>query len=185
MAGACEVEHACTSDREFEVIFCVSQSLLSVVLLSFIHQDPFIRDASARLSSTIQEGIRKFGIVEPVVSIVLLCLEVLHPICQDKMGGSNKWCFSCFPYLQPGVKMYAYEVDGLGNSLADFDDPNLPSLLAMPLLGFDNYDKEVGFRLKYYLQSPMQDSSSFTVRVAGSSTHPPQGIPNNSFSDSE
>jgi hypothetical protein len=36
--------------------------------------------------------------------------------------------------------VYAYEVDGLGNSLADFDDPNTPSLLAMPLLGWDGWD---------------------------------------------
>jgi hypothetical protein len=34
------------------------------------------------------------------------------------------------------------QLDGLGNALTDFDDPNLPSLLAMPLLGFE-YDAEV------------------------------------------
>jgi meiotically up-regulated gene 157 (Mug157) protein len=45
--------------------------------------------------------------------------------------------------VSPGVKMYAYEVDGLGNSLHDFDDPNLPSLLAIPLLGYDSYDHGV------------------------------------------
>jgi meiotically up-regulated gene 157 (Mug157) protein len=39
--------------------------------------------------------------------------------------------------------VYAYEVDGLGNSLVDFDDPNIPSLLAIPELGYDGYDKEV------------------------------------------
>lgn len=36
----------------------------------------------------------------------------------------------------------ALQVDGLGNALIDFDDPNLPSLLAMPFLGLD-YDQEV------------------------------------------
>ncbi len=41
------------------------------------------------------------------------------------------------------VKIYAYEVDGLGRYLADFDDPNLPSLLAMPLLGYSGYDEQV------------------------------------------
>lgn len=40
-------------------------------------------------------------------------------------------------------KMYAYEVDGLGNALVDFDDPNVPSLLAIPLLGWNGYDKAV------------------------------------------
>jgi hypothetical protein len=41
------------------------------------------------------------------------------------------------------VRIYAYEVDGMGNHLADFDDPNLPSLLAMPLLGYSGYDEQV------------------------------------------
>ena len=43
----------------------------------------------------------------------------------------------------PDVLMYAYEVDGLGNSLVDFDDPNIPSLLSIPLLGWDGYDPAV------------------------------------------
>lgn len=42
--------------------------------------------------------------------------------------------------VEPGVHVYAYEVDGLGGVLTDFDDPNLPSLLATPLLGYDRYD---------------------------------------------
>ena len=40
-----------------------------------------------------------------------------------------------------GVKVYAYEVDGQGNHLIDFDDPNWPSLVSIPLLGWDKYDK--------------------------------------------
>lgn len=42
-----------------------------------------------------------------------------------------------------GSRVYAYEVDGLGNSLMDFDDPNLPSLLALPLLGYELYDAAI------------------------------------------
>lgn len=38
-------------------------------------------------------------------------------------------------------KVYAYEVDGLGNSRHDFDDANVPSLLAIPVLGYKYYDK--------------------------------------------
>jgi meiotically up-regulated gene 157 (Mug157) protein len=42
-----------------------------------------------------------------------------------------------------GVSVYAYEVDGLGNGLVDFDDPNIPSLLSIPLLGWGGYDQHV------------------------------------------
>jgi hypothetical protein len=47
------------------------------------------------------------------------------------------------------------QVDGRGNSLLDFDDPNLPSLLAMPLLGFDDYDTEVSIALDVQIRSHM------------------------------
>ena len=40
-------------------------------------------------------------------------------------------------------RIYAYEVDGLGNALTDFDDPNVPSLLAIPLLGWEGVDVAV------------------------------------------
>jgi hypothetical protein len=45
--------------------------------------------------------------------------------------------------LQGGSAAYAYEVDGLGGVLSDFDDPNLPSLLAMPIIGYPHYDPGV------------------------------------------
>lgn len=44
---------------------------------------------------------------------------------------------------EQGVKVYAYEVDGFGNALVDFDDPNWPSLVSMPLLGWEKYDKSI------------------------------------------
>eukprot|EP00882_Tetradesmus_deserticola_P016895 GHRQ01018074.1.p1 GENE.GHRQ01018074.1~~GHRQ01018074.1.p1 ORF type:complete len:298 (+),score=78.76 GHRQ01018074.1:881-1774(+) len=56
--------------------------------------------------------------------------------------------------VQPGVRMYAYEVDGLGNKLVDFDDPNLPSLLALPLLGYDVYDQQVYSTTRTRILSP-------------------------------
>ena len=35
------------------------------------------------------------------------------------------------------------QVDGMGNSLLNFDDPNVPSLLSIPLLGYAHYDPEI------------------------------------------
>ena len=45
--------------------------------------------------------------------------------------------------VEPGVQVYAYEVDGLGNALVDFDDPNWPSLVSVPLLGWNKYDPSI------------------------------------------
>lgn len=51
-----------------------------------------------------------------------------------------------------GKKVYAYEVDGLGNELSGFDDPNMPSLLGMPLLGYKHYDPQVhASKLQHYV----------------------------------
>jgi meiotically up-regulated gene 157 (Mug157) protein len=37
----------------------------------------------------------------------------------------------------------SWQVDGLGGSLKDFDDPNVPSLLSIPLLGYAQYNKGI------------------------------------------
>lgn len=42
-----------------------------------------------------------------------------------------------------GSLIYAYEVDGTGNALKDYDDANVPSLLSIPLLGWTGYDRDV------------------------------------------
>lgn len=52
-----------------------------------------------------------------------------------------------------GAPMYAYEVDGLGKTLQNFDDANIPSLLSIPLLGWDGYNKEVYDNTRKYLLS--------------------------------
>jgi uncharacterized protein len=42
-----------------------------------------------------------------------------------------------------GDQMYAYEVNGRGAALKDFDDANVPSLLSIPLLGWSGYNNTV------------------------------------------
>lgn len=51
--------------------------------------------------------------------------------------------YSCSDVLCSAGKVYAYEVDGLGNNRHDFDDANVPSLLAIPVLGYKYYDKKI------------------------------------------
>ena len=48
-------------------------------------------------------------------------------------------------------KIYAYEVDGLGNSLLE-DDANIPSLLSIPYLGYD-YHPEIFANTKRFILS--------------------------------
>ena len=45
--------------------------------------------------------------------------------------------------LDSGERVYAYEVDGMGHSLTDFDDANVPSLLSLPLLGWSGLDHSI------------------------------------------
>lgn len=53
----------------------------------------------------------------------------------------------------PGIgDIYAYEVDGLGNSIL-MDDANLPSLLSLPFLGWD-IDDDTYRRTREYILSP-------------------------------
>jgi hypothetical protein len=84
--------------------------------------------------------------------VPMLCF--VHVVCCTCIPWRNCWLLALVPtpilhpdgmhsYWQDGTRVYAYEVDGLGNSLVDFDDPNIPSLLAIPELGYYGYDKEV------------------------------------------
>ena len=49
-------------------------------------------------------------------------------------------------------KIYAYEVDGLGNKLM-MDDANVPSLLSLPYLGYCNKDDEIYLNTRKYILS--------------------------------
>lgn len=63
--------------------------------------------------------------------------------------------------VEPGVRVYAYEVDGLGGILADFDDANLPSLLSLPLLGWPKLDMQIYQTTRERLLDPSHNPEYF------------------------
>ncbi|AIQ45715.1 glycosyl hydrolase [Paenibacillus sp. FSL R7-0273] len=78
---------------------------------------------------------------------------------------------------QTGRKMYAYEVDGLGNYTL-MDDANVPSLLSAPYLGYCSKEDELYVNTREFLLSP-RNPYYYTGSVAsgiGSSHTPDQYI---------
>lgn len=65
-------------------------------------------------------------------------------------------------------RIYAYEVDGLGNSLL-MDDANVPSLMSVPYLGYP-YDPEVYDNTRRFILSP--DNPTFAKSRDGPSEAP-------------
>jgi meiotically up-regulated gene 157 (Mug157) protein len=59
------------------------------------------------------------------------------------------------PHTNTSERAYAYEVDGKGNALVDFDDANVPSLLSIPLLGWSKYNGDIYRNTRARLLSPI------------------------------
>ncbi|GLC46965.1 hypothetical protein PLESTM_002001600 [Pleodorina starrii] len=108
-----------------------------VALNDRVWRDPALGAAAARLAAEIRAGIEAFGVVR------------LQP--EEGQGGasasapsgaasSSASSSSSSSSSGSASTIYAYEVDGLGGVLASFDDPNIPSLLSIPLLGYPHYD---------------------------------------------
>jgi meiotically up-regulated gene 157 (Mug157) protein len=94
--------------------------------------------------------------------------EMATKLRDDVMQGIKKHAV----VERDGVQIYAYEVDGRGGVLADFDDANVPSLLATPLLGFE-YDKQIYENTRKRLLT-RANPFYFTGRVEGiGSAHTP------------
>ena len=77
-----------------------------------------------------------------------------------------------------GIKngMYAYEVDGFGNSLLGFDDANVPSLLSLPLLNYTHFDKEVYKKTRAAILSKQNPQFFIGSGIEGiGSPHTPPG----------
>jgi meiotically up-regulated gene 157 (Mug157) protein len=64
-----------------------------------------------------------------------------------------------------GEDIYAYEVDGMGNVLSDFDDANVPSLLSIPLLGWTRYDRKIYENTRKRLLSPDDNKYYFKGKL--------------------
>lgn len=100
--------------------------------------------------------------------------KLLH----DIEGGIRKYGVVDVGESAGGTQMYAYEVDGLGGVLKDFDDANVPSLLSVPLLGWSGYDKEVYKATRERLLSPKTNrfyKNGEAFRGMGS-PHTPEGF---------
>ena len=89
-----------------------------------IWKDPDLQTTTEKLLEGIVQGIRNHGIVD---------------VKQD--DGSY-------------MSVYAYEVDGMGNSVSNYDDANVPSLLSIPLLGWSGYDHAVYENTRKHVLSP-------------------------------
>ncbi|OXE36468.1 MAG: metal-independent alpha-mannosidase, partial [Phenylobacterium zucineum] len=66
----------------------------------------------------------------------------------------------------------SYEVDGLGNSLMT-DDPNIPSLLSLPYLGFCEADDEAYLAARHWIlgpENPMRIEGKFGAGLSSSHT---------------
>jgi len=78
----------------------------------------------------------------------------------------NKYAIS--EHLDHG-KIYAYEVDGFGNQLF-VDDANIPSLMALPYLGYCDKDDEIYLSTRKYLLSedhPYYFKGKFAEGIGG------------------
>ncbi|KAL4425793.1 hypothetical protein ABPG75_009809 [Micractinium tetrahymenae] len=79
--------------------------------------------------------------------------------------------------VEPGVKVYAYEVDGLGNKLVDYDDANVPSLLSIPLLGYAHYDLAIYAATRQRILSSKNPFFFEGTHLSGiGSPHTPSGM---------
>lgn len=105
-----------------------------------VWQSAEFEQMASKLLKEVIAGMEKFGIVDSTDKI--LDVAILNGNSEEKVILSTE-DLPAEAASVPGPKVYAYEVDGLGNAIADFDDPNWPSLVSMPLLGYAGYDAAV------------------------------------------
>lgn len=73
--------------------------------------------------------------------------------------------YGVVPSPEDGKPIYAYEVDGLGNAVTNYDDANFPNLLSAPLLGWSQLDMEIYERTRERVLNPKLNSHYFVGQV--------------------
>lgn len=112
--------------------------------------------------------------IEEIYSQVLSDLEIVERA--QKLRNEIKKGIESFAVVDTDFgSVYAYEVDGLGNASL-IDDPNVPSLLAAPYLGYCAWDDPIYLRTRNHILSPSNRYfESGTFASGCGSSHTPKG----------
>lgn len=105
---------------------------------------PFLVPANMFIVATLKElseNLKKAGIEDKYASIS-------SKLCNEIEEGIEKYAV----VDTRNGKIYAYEVDGLGNTLL-MDDANVPSLLSLPYLGYCSKDDELYLNTRKFVLS--------------------------------
>ncbi len=115
-------------------------------------------------------NLRKMKIILEELGAVDL-VKRSHLLADQISNGISEW--GIVQHKEFG-KIYAYEVDGFGSSCI-MDDPNIPSLLSLPYLGFCDLDDEIYQNTRKFILS---EWNSFFAkgRVASGLTSPHVGV---------
>ena len=106
---------------------------------------PFLVPANMFIVATLKElsaNLSKAGI-EDIYS------DIANKLCNEIEDGIQKYAIV---ETEENGRIYAYEVDGLGNTLL-MDDANVPSLLSLPYLGYCSKDDELYLNTRKFVLS--------------------------------
>ena len=131
-----------------------ASALEKILLLNAkVWQQAGLHQRVTKLLTEIEEGIQQYGIIRSSTDTGSLSSSAFY---------------------------YAYEVDGFGNMLANFDDANIPSLLSIPLLGWTKYDPEIYMTTRRQLLSSTTNTKTYhngtLYQGIGSPHTPPQSV---------
>ena len=106
---------------------------------------PFLVPANMFIVATLKElsvNLKNAGVEDKYASVAI-------KLCKEIEDGIEK--YAIVETAEYG-RIYAYEVDGLGNTLL-MDDANVPSLLSLPYLGYCNKENELYLNTRKFVLS--------------------------------